>query len=170
MQMMIGVGIELGQIARGVQNTPPVVPTSPVSYVASDGWQTTHPDPSAFDPTTSDPVIVNRQGFDANGNPTLVTDTLALTTRIRLPYPDQEILTANQIALSDFVYTGDTIEATTNASAVPSGVHRTRPRMMLPPPRGAGTSTRNGTSSPVCTSTTWIQLRRSSTTSWTNAA
>lgn len=119
MQMMIGVGIELGQIARGVQNTPPVVPTSPVSYVASDGWQTTHPDPSAFDPTTSDPVIVNRQGFDANGNPTLVTDTLALTTRIRLPYPDQETLTANQIALSDFVYTGDTIEATTNASTMP---------------------------------------------------
>ncbi|WP_037230357.1 hypothetical protein [Roseobacter sp. GAI101] len=119
MQMMIGVGIELGQIAKGVQNTPPVVPTSPVSYVADDGWQATHPAPNAFDPATSDPVIVTRQGFDAGGTPITVTDTLALTTRIRLPYPDQASLSANQIALSDFVYAGDTIEGTTNASTVP---------------------------------------------------
>ncbi len=118
MQITIGVGVELGQRTNLENPVPPVVgPSSPITQVLADGWQAIHPDPAAFD-AAPDPVqvVVNRQGFDAMGSAVTVADLLTLNTRVRLPYPDQNSLTGNNVALSDFVYADDTIDGTVNSS------------------------------------------------------
>lgn len=65
-------------------------------------------------------VSVSRQGFDATGAAATIAETLLTTKRVRLPYPDQGTLTADSVALSDFVYSSDTIAGVTNNSAVVS--------------------------------------------------
>ncbi len=121
MQMMIGVGIELGQNAKdnGVI-VPPMGPVSLITHVAGDGWQATHAAPDEVDPAlTPAPVTVARRGFDAAGTAQIVDDHVFPTARVRLPYPDQLTLTEDQVALSDFVYADDAIDGVTNASQRP---------------------------------------------------
>lgn len=85
----------------------------PLTSVAADGWQATVDSPTDLSLT---PVSVSRAGFDATGTATTHADTLYTTKRIRLPYPDQATLTADQVALSDYVYSTDTIAGVTNNS------------------------------------------------------
>lgn len=89
-------------------------PPAPISAVASNGWQATMVTPTDL---AFSPVSVSRQGYDATGAGTTIAETLLTTKRVRLPYPDQATLTASSVALSDYVYSTDTISGVTNNSA-----------------------------------------------------
>ncbi len=113
-------------IAFGLTSTNPVqsgaaLPPSPVQSVAADGWQAVYPSPPAFftPVTTPETLSVIRQGFTASATPTTVNESLTLMSRVRQPYPSQATLTADKVALSDFVYAADTLPpGVTNNSAL----------------------------------------------------
>ena len=114
--MMMGLALSLG----GRQKFAAAAP-SPMTSVAADGWQATYPSPPpSFNPVAA-PVIlaVTRPGFTTAAAATNVVDPLTVMARVRQPYPAQAALSANQVALSDFVYAGDTLPAgVTNLSAL----------------------------------------------------
>ena len=59
------------------------------------------------------------RGFDATATAVTLVDNLTLMKRVRQPFPNQTTLTTDQVALSEFVYTGDTLPAgVTNNSAL----------------------------------------------------
>ena len=91
--------------------------SAPVSAIAANGWQSTMKVPAEI---TLDPVAVSRPGFDAAGSPTTYSDTLYTTKRVRQPWPNHESLTTDSVALSDFVYSGDTITGVANNSTLTS--------------------------------------------------
>lgn len=89
-----------------------------LSAVAADGWQATFGSPPAsFDPE-GDPkhLVVTRQGYSSSGSPESRQEALTVLGRVRQPYPNQGTLTADAVALSEFVYAGDTVEGVTNSS------------------------------------------------------
>jgi hypothetical protein len=92
---------------------------TPVTVIAANGWQATWPAPPAIDPVAAPQTLaVTRAGFTATGTATTVTDTVTVMARVRQPYPNQAVLTADQVSLSDFVYAGDTILGVANGSTV----------------------------------------------------
>ena len=115
---MISIGVSVWPALSGSEGGSVPAPP-PITAVAADGWQATIADtpPAEYDPV-GDPqtVAVTRAGFDATGSAVAVVDTLTLMKRVRQPYPNQNTLTADQVALSDFVYAGDTIGGVTNTS------------------------------------------------------
>lgn len=102
-----------GPAALAVMSRPNALAPAPISAVAADGWQATMVAPAEL---AFSPVNVSRQGFTAAGAATTVVETLLTTKRVRLPYPNQATLTASSVALSDYVYSTDTIAGVTNAS------------------------------------------------------
>ena len=96
-----------------------VTVTPPITALGADGTSATFPNPPAtFDPKNAPVELsVTRQGFDTSANPTTVTDTVTVLGRIREPYPNESTLTADQVALSHFIYAGDTVPGLTNPSA-----------------------------------------------------
>ncbi|WP_257884496.1 hypothetical protein [Sulfitobacter sp. CW3] len=118
MQMTIGIGTHLGQTATGDHlAAPEVSPPSGVTHILSDGWRAIHPQIAGLS-TAPSPISVTRQGFDGAGNPAPQTDSIAITTQTREPYPSHETLTDTDVALSDFIYAGDTISSVTNTSTL----------------------------------------------------
>ncbi len=88
--------------------------------VGAEGWRVTYDQPGAFDPITDPrPLVVDRQGFDASGQTTTVTDILTVMGRVREPWPDDQTWTPGDVALSDVVYAGDTVLGVANSSAQP---------------------------------------------------
>jgi hypothetical protein len=63
------------------------------------------------------PISVSRQGFDAAGAVTSYSETLYTTKLLRQPYPNQATPIPTVVALSDYVYSTDTISGVTNSSA-----------------------------------------------------
>ena len=117
MQFQIGMGFSRPAHAA----SGPVTPAAPFSAVNADGWTVTYPSPPAIDPMGAPvPVPLSRAGFAAEGVPTTHTDTLTLTKRVRLPYPNQAVLSASTVALSDYVYATDSIAGVTNLSVAVS--------------------------------------------------
>jgi len=114
MQMTIGIGTHLGQTPTGDQAA---APAAGISHILSDGWRAFHPQAADVTPT-SPPIIVTRQGFDGSGNSTTHSDSITITTRTRDPYPDHDTLTETDVALSDFIYAGDTISGVPNTSTL----------------------------------------------------
>ena len=107
----LGLGASaLGVIAR----TGAAAPAAPISAVAADGWQATMITPAEL---AFSPVSVSRQGFTAAGAATTIVETLLTTKRVRQAYPNHALLTADAVALSDYVYSTDTIAGVTNNSA-----------------------------------------------------
>lgn len=91
-----------------------------VTAIQADGWRATYTSPpTEFDPV-GDPkyVDVERPGFTAAGGTTTVIENLLLMKRVRQPYPNHTTLTVNDVALQDFVFSGDTISGVTNNSTV----------------------------------------------------
>ncbi len=88
-----------------------------VNAIGADGWRVDYTAPGTFDPV-GDPryVVAERNGFDALGNSVTVFDSLLLTTRVREPFPNQVSLSAGDVAMSDFVYSGDVVTGVTNGS------------------------------------------------------
>ncbi|SHF67860.1 hypothetical protein SAMN05444339_11049 [Loktanella atrilutea] len=89
----------------------------PVTAIGASGWKATYPAPPTFAPDTAPQTLtVARAGFDAQAAPATITDALTLTKRIRKPYPDQATLTADQVALSDYIYATDAVPGVANNS------------------------------------------------------
>lgn len=94
---------------------------SPMTSVAADGWQATYPSPPpSFNPVGAPVTLaVTRPGFTTAAAPTTVVDQLTVMARVRQPFPAQASLTADRVALSDFVYAADSLPAgVTNLSAL----------------------------------------------------
>ena len=117
MQMLIGVGVKLGlfpiDISLATQN-PVLAPQ--VSEVKQDGWQAVHTDPDA---EAEQMLTVQRPGFDVSGTPNVVDDSVRVTSRIRKPFPNQDSLTDADVALANYIYSGDLIAGVTNNSTRP---------------------------------------------------
>lgn len=87
--------------------------TTPVSAIAANGWQATMITPADL---SFAPASLSRQGFNSSGSAITIAETLVTTKRIRLPYPNQASLTTADVALSDYVYSTDTLAGATNNS------------------------------------------------------
>lgn len=87
------------------------------------GWSATWASgtPPTFTPDSA-PVTftVSRPGFDTSGSATTYTDTITYTQRVRQAYPSQASLTTNIVALSDVIYSTDTVAGVTNNSPLTS--------------------------------------------------
>ncbi|MEM7422129.1 MAG: putative Ig domain-containing protein [Pseudomonadota bacterium] len=88
-----------------------------VVSINPNGWSATYTSPTSFDPVAEPRhVVVGRAGFDAAGTPVTLTEPVALMTRVREAWPNQGSLTADEVALSEFIYSGDTIDGVPNTS------------------------------------------------------
>lgn len=78
--------------------------------------------PTAQTPTdlSLSPATVLRAGYDETGSAVTHTDTVYLTKRVRQVYPNHASPTANNVALSSYVYADDVITGATNSSALTS--------------------------------------------------
>jgi hypothetical protein len=83
------------------------VPFTALIYsVDSTGWQADMVTPSDL---AFSSVSLTRQGFDNTGTATTYDETVTTTKRVRQAYPDQASLTTSTVALSDYIYSTDTI-------------------------------------------------------------
>lgn len=110
---MPGFGTGYRSLARRRRTTATAAPSAPFSAVGTNGWQATVASPSDLSMLTAS---VSRQGYDATASATTWTETFKLTKRVRQTYPNQASFTANAQALSDYVYSTDTIAGATNNS------------------------------------------------------
>lgn len=121
--MRIGLDMSIwrpsGGIGDGEIAPPPPPPGSDPNVLAiqSDGWRATYQAPGTFDPV-GDPnrVLVQRPGFDSAGSPATIDDTVTIMARVRQPYPNEATLTSEDVSLSEFVYSGDTVDGISNQS------------------------------------------------------
>lgn len=119
---MLGLGLSIPQVAvralgtGGGSGAPASDPI--IQSINADGWSiTANATPPTMAPD-SDPksLYVTRAGFDSSGNATSFVDQLIMTTRLRLPAPNDTTLTADKVVLSDYVYATDTAVGITNDS------------------------------------------------------
>ncbi len=93
------------------------MPAANFQSVNANGWSNTYASPPTFAPTSSPEIFtVSRPGYDVTGAAVTVADDLICMARLRQAYPSQASLTADQVVMSDFVFSGDTISSVTNNS------------------------------------------------------
>lgn len=103
-----------GHTSRWARATTALSPP-PISSVAADGWQAIMVSPSDL---AFSSVSVSRQGYDGTGSAATISETLLTTKRVRQAYPNEaSFKTDGSVALSDYVYSTDTIAGVTNNSA-----------------------------------------------------
>ncbi|WP_424974288.1 hypothetical protein [Dinoroseobacter sp. S124A] len=109
-----GAGAVAGIDVRDLVPTPPPTPGDDpdITAVFADGWQATWPSPPAD--VTSSTATVTRSGYNASGVATTFDETLNITARVR--EPGVATPTPETVALSDYVYSGETITGVTNSS------------------------------------------------------
>lgn len=90
---------------------------APFSAMAADGWQATVASPTDL---TLTPFNVERAGFNSAGEVATIDETLFLTKRVRQAYPSEGSFTADQVAVSDYIYENDVMLGATNNSTVVS--------------------------------------------------
>lgn len=93
------------------------VEAAATTSVSLDGWSIETATPAAMIGAN---LPVSRNGFNALGQPVTVIDNVIVKDRVRLPYPNQTTLTANKVALSEFVYAGELLDGIANMSARPA--------------------------------------------------
>lgn len=118
-----GLGMPIVLSDRGmpfvvVGGTPTPTP-APISAVAANGWTATMIAPSDL---AFEPVELVRQGFDATGAATTWNETFYTTKRVRQAYPNQASLTTDDVALSDYILSTDTVAGVTNNSTAVSPI------------------------------------------------
>lgn len=92
-----------------------------VTAVNAEGWSVTYTSPPTFDPVANPKyVVASRAGYDNTASTTTYTDNLIITQRVRQAYPSQASLDASRCALSDYIYSTDTVSGVTNNSTVAS--------------------------------------------------
>ena len=85
--------------------------------VNADGWSVDYASPPTFNPAGSpEQFTVTRAGFNSSGAPITFTENLVCTQRIRQPFPNHATLTADQVAVSDYIYSTDVVTGATNGS------------------------------------------------------
>lgn len=101
---------------------PPTTNTDPaVTAIGTEGWRATYTNPGTFDPESLPKYVsVLSPGFDAMGQATQIARNLTLMGRVREPFPNEATFTPSDVALSDFVYAGDTVLENGTAVAVGS--------------------------------------------------
>ena len=115
---MLDFKLSLGSAAvRQRRGSLPPPPSAPVTAIGTNGWSATYPSPPSFVPDSApEKLTLSRQGFDPAGNAVTVSEALTVTSRIRLPFPNQGQMTPDQVALSDYVYSSDAIANVANGS------------------------------------------------------
>lgn len=114
---MIGISLGLGSNRLGGGGGGPAPIDALFQSVNADGWSATYASPPTFDPAGSpEEFTVTREGFTTAGAVTTYTENLICTQRIRQPFPNQASLTTDQVALSDYIYSTDTVAGATNNS------------------------------------------------------
>jgi hypothetical protein len=111
MPEMLAMNLHPVRGRRRVREGSVVAPA--VAVVAANGWEAAMVTPIDL---ALAPVALSRQGYNATGGTVTVAETVLTTKRVRQPYPNEGSLTANTVALSDYVYTTDTISGVTNNS------------------------------------------------------
>jgi hypothetical protein len=112
-----GVGAGFNRWRRGGAAAP--VTDAIVTAINADGWSVAATSPPTMEPATAPRFVsLSRQGFDASGAATTYPETLIMTQRVRQAFPNQASLDASRVALSDYVYSTDTVlGGQTNSSA-----------------------------------------------------
>lgn len=124
--MFIGMGLSIWSGNRPVvvqgPPPPPPPPPGPLETINANGWSLTAAADltGEFDPEGApEPLTVTRPGFTVAKAATSVTDTVVRMKRLRNPNPGDDSdpgLTARNVALSDWIYAGDTVAGATNTS------------------------------------------------------
>lgn len=94
-------------------------PAIPFTIINNDGYTVQY----ASTPTSLNPLdvfSVDHDGFDDNGNVAVISESLTATQRVRLPFPDQAILSNNTVALSGEILQTSVIPGVTNNSTLVS--------------------------------------------------
>ena len=95
-----------------------LITDSSVTSINAEGWSASYTSPPTFDPVSNPKyVVASRSGFDTSGNSNSVSEALTITQRVRQAYPNQASLDTSRVALTDYVYSTDTISGVTNNSA-----------------------------------------------------
>jgi hypothetical protein len=103
-----GVGAGFNRWRRGGAAAP--VTDAIVTAINADGWSVTATSPPTMEPATAPRFVsLTRQGFDAAGAAVTYPETLIMTQRVRQAFPNQASLDASRVALSDYVYSTDTV-------------------------------------------------------------
>lgn len=118
---MFETGLELGGVAALAMRGTAVAPVAiPLAVIDPSGWSAQSvaaapevPDPDGGAPAT---VAITRQGFDAAGAATSHAAMRTITRRVRQPWPNHAALTADTVALDDYVYATDAVAGVTNNS------------------------------------------------------
>lgn len=109
---------QLGKSYTTEDNSAVAVSDPGITEVTSLGWDVLFTNPPTMDPVGAPKYLLAiRQGYDTSANAVSFTDTLILTQRIRQAYPNQASLDASRVALTDYVYSTDTVTNVTNSSA-----------------------------------------------------
>lgn len=90
------------------------VPVPTITAVSSNGWEATY-DGTPSELILLEPFQASRSGY-VGSTPTTITENLQVTQRVREPYPNEGTLTSDTVALSDYIYSTDTIADVTNNS------------------------------------------------------
>ncbi len=117
---MLALDLSIPALAvRGGMGGAVAPPVTALSAIDARGWSAQYSGtPPAFTPDTSpQTVTLNRPGYNSAGSPAMLTEALVLTQRVRQPWPNNATPTAATVALSDYVYSTDTISGVTNNSA-----------------------------------------------------
>jgi len=93
-------------------------PSLPITSVNANGWSVVYPSPPTEFAPDSSPIFftVQRQGYNTSGGATSLSQSMIFTKRLREVWPNDAILTADQAAITDYVYSSDTISGVTNNS------------------------------------------------------
>jgi hypothetical protein len=114
--MWIGLGIGIGGGNTGGGGGAAAI-AALFQNVNADGWSADYASPPTFNPSGAPEYFtVSRQGY-VGAVASTITEDLICTQRIRQAYPSQASLTTDQVALSDYIYSTDTVTGATNASA-----------------------------------------------------
>lgn len=114
----VGVGAGVWRPRRGAGGPLPPATDPIVTAINADGWSVAATSPPTMDPVGNPRfVVASRQGFNAAGAPTTHLESIILTQRVRQPFPNQASLDASRVAMSDYVYSTDTVVGVTNNSA-----------------------------------------------------
>jgi hypothetical protein len=93
-----------------------------LASINADGWSGVYSGtvPTFTPDTAPESVALTRQGFTGAGAATTFADTRVITSRTYQAPPNDATPTTNGVALSDYVYSTDTVAGVTNNSTVTS--------------------------------------------------